>query len=217
MDNKNIEELIKALVSLVKGDIDENTFKKNIDINYTDKNGNGWFHLLTEYSFEQYCLKNNLINKDKEKVDIKQYNEIKEEYKNLIVNYINILLNCNCNLLSENNPLLLSIKKKNYIISKEYFRIQQNLNFFNNEQYKNILNSIINIGNCFDKDCIELISSVLCTVNGRDKINVFNKFLLNQENKEYELTPLIALCKNFSENIYDRYNKIVKIKSMEYI
>ena len=217
MNNDKLEELVKTLTSIIKGEIEDNEINEKIGLNYTDENGNGWFHILTNYSFEEYCLKNFQLDKDKEKINVKKFDEIKNEYKSNMLIYINILLNLKCNLLSENNPLLLSIQKKNYIITKEYFIIQQNLNHFSNEQCNNILNSIINNGNCFDKDCIELISNVLCAVNSKDKTNIFNKYLLNKENKEYELTPLIALCRNFSENIYDRYNQIVKIKSIEYI
>ena len=96
----------------------------------------------------------------------------------------------NCDIFSPNknneNPLHLCIIKKNFIIAKEYFKIQQNLGIYNEDDYFNILNLGIKNGNCFDKDFIELIMMITSTTDENKNI-VFNNSNLNKENNNYEL------------------------------
>ena len=110
--NLRCEESNKSSTKILKESakpINEKNVAKFVDelnkwvdktINYADENGNGWFHLLANYSFEQYCLKKFQLNKDKEKINIKKFDEIKNEYKSNMLIYINKLLNLKCNLLS---------------------------------------------------------------------------------------------------------------------
>ena len=220
MSNEEVENLIDKLTLVTNGELQFEDIKLLINPNYTDINGNGCFHFIAEYSFEKFCLKNIKLNKNQDIVNFHKYNEIKSKYIHYISSFIKLLLQLNCNLFSKNkngeNPLHLSIIKNNYIIAKEFFKIQQNLNIYNENEYFKILNLAINNGNCFNKDYIVLIMMILSTTD-ENKNNIFNNFLLNKESENYELTPLISLCKIYSENIYDKYNEIVRIKSMEYI
>ena len=217
---KEKENFINNLTFVLNGQIQAQNFKEEFNPNYTDINGNGCFHFLAEYSFESFCFKNIKLNKNEAIVDFKKYNDIKNQYIKHISFFTNLLLEFNCDIFSPNkyneNPLHLCIINKNFIIAKEYFKIQQNLGIYNEEDYFNILNLAIKNGNSFDKDFIELIMMIISTTDENNNI-VFNNSNLNKENNNYEFTPLISLCKNFSENIYDIYNKIVKIKSMEFI
>ena len=52
------EQLINNLLLLLKGEIDIEALKQNLNPNYTDFNGNGCFHFLADYSFEQFFHKN---------------------------------------------------------------------------------------------------------------------------------------------------------------
>ena len=219
MKNEDSENLINNLTLVINNQLPLESLKQQLNPNYTDSNGNGCFHFLAEYSFEKFCLHNIKLNKNEKIVDYQRYNEIKNKYTENISLFTKLLLQLNCDIFSPNkmnqNPLYLSISKKNYIIAKEYFKIQQNLNICNTDEYYNILQLVINNGNCFNKDYIELVMLILSTTD-ENKNNVFNSTLLNNENQNY-LTPLIALCKNFSDNIYDMYNEIIKIKAMKYI
>ena len=220
MNFQEIENLINSLILVSKGEIQKENLKEAIIPNYTDSNGNGCFHFLTEYSFEKFCIRNIELNNNQEIIDFKKYLDIKNQYIQQINSFIEILLYLNCDIISPNknkeNPLTLSIIKGNYILSKEYFKIQENLGIYNENDYNNILNLIINNGNCFEQDFIELIMMVISTCD-QNKNNIFNKALLNKVNKEFELTPLISLCKNFDDNIYLNYNQIIKINTMKYI
>ena len=220
MNFQEIENLINSLILVSKGEIQKENLKEAIIPNYTDSNGNGCFHFLTEYSFEKFCIRNIELNNNQEIIDFNNYIDIKNQYIQQINSFIEILLYLNCDIISPNknkeNPLTLSIIKGNYILSKEYFKIQENLGIYNENDYNNILNLIINNGNCFEQDCIELIMMVI-SICDQNKNNIFNKALLNKVNKEFELTPLISLCKNFDDNIYLNYNQIIKINAMKYI
>ena len=220
MKNDDIDILINNLISVINGQMNIETFKQKFKPDYTDINGNGCFHILTEYSFERYCLQNIKLNKNEKIVSFQDYNEIKNKYNQQIISFIKILTELNYDLLSPNKinqgPLYFSIIKNNYIISKEYYKIAKSLDIYIEDDYYHILNLIINNGSCLEKDCIELLM-ILLTSTDKNKNNIFNKELLNKENKNYKLTSIVSLCKNFSENIYEKYNEIIKIVSMEYI
>ena len=145
---------------------------------------------------------------------------MKSIYIEQMRSFTRILINLNCDILTNNNynqnPLMYSISKNNYIASKEYFQIQKNLGIYNQLQYKNILNSIINNGDATNKDCLELIDLVLSSTD-ENKNMIFNRSILNEEIKECQLTPVVWLCKNFSDHIYEKYNDILKIKSIDYL
>jgi len=212
------ELLINNLLLVSNGQITIQVFKEDINPNYTDANGNGCFHFLADYSLEKFFIKNakpdtNIINEQK-------YNEMKNIYLQQMNSFINLLISINCDILTNNknnqNPLLYSINKKNYIASKEYFKIQKNLGIYDQGQYENILNLIINNGDATNEAWIELIDLVLSSTD-ENKNMIFNESNLNKEIKECELTPVVWLCKNFSEHIYEKYNNILKIKSIDYL
>ena len=213
MNRDDADELINNLILLINGQIELEILKQILIPSYTDINGNSYFHFLSEYSFKEFCLRNlKLNNKDKKIITFEEYNKTKDEYKQQIISFIKTLLEVNCDLLCVNNnnqnPLLLNIINKNYIISKEYLKVLQNLGIYTNEEYYNFLDMIIKNGNCFDQDCIELIDLILSDIDKKVYI----------EPAKNNLTPLfISLCKNFSQNIYLKYNEIVKIVSLEYI
>ena len=216
------ELLINNLLLLLKGEISLKDFKKGINPNYTDLNGDGCFHFLADFSLEQFFIKNTKsdTNNKKEIINEQKYNEMKSLYEQQMNSFINLLISINCDILTNNknnqNPLIYSITKNNYIMSKEYFQIQKNLGIYDQKQYQNILNSIINNGDATNKDCLELIDFVLSSTD-ENKNMIFNGSNLNKEIKECQLTPVVWLCKNFSEHIYEKYNNILKMKSIDYL
>jgi hypothetical protein len=153
-----------------------------------------------------------LCNIDEKIINFEKYTEIKNEYNQQILFFIQTLLELNCDifLVNKNNqsPLLLSINNNNYIMSKEYLYILQNLGIYTNEDYYAFLDKIIKNGNIFNPDCLELINLIL------SNINEYN----NTESSIHKLsTNLISLCDNFSKNIYEKYNETINIVSLEYI
>ena len=218
----DLEQLVDNLILVLNGEITIEAFKENLNPNYTDLNGNGCFHFLADYSFEQFFIKNikSDTNKRKEIINEKKYNKMKNEYALLMNSFTNLLISINCDILTKNkynqNPLIYSITKNNYIASKEYFLIQKDLGLYDQGQYQNILNAIINNGDATNKDCLVLIDLVLSSTD-ENKNMIFNSSILNKEIKECELTPIVWLCKNFSAHIYEKYNTILKMKSIDYL
>ena len=47
MNKEDADDLINNLISLLNGTMDIETFKQILIYNYTDKNGNSYFHFLT--------------------------------------------------------------------------------------------------------------------------------------------------------------------------
>ena len=213
MNKEDADDLINNLISLLNGTMDIETFKQILIYNYTDKNGNSYFHFLTEYSFKEFCMRNMKLNNiDKKIINYEKYTEIKSEYNQQIIFFIQTLLELNCDLflVNKNNqsPLLLAINNNNYIMSKEYLYILQNLGIYTNEDYYNFLDKIIKNGNFFNPDCLDLINLILSNINEYNKIeSSMNKLSTN----------LISLCANFSKNIYEKYNETINIVSLEYI
>ena len=64
MNNEEIENLIDKLTSVTNGQLQMEDIKQIINQNYTDINGNGCFHFITDYSFEKFCLKNIRLDKN---------------------------------------------------------------------------------------------------------------------------------------------------------
>ena len=221
--NYESEQLIIYLLLLEKGQITAEYFKEKLNPNYSDINGNNCFHFLAEYSFEQFYIKNikTDINLNSEIINEQSYNEKKALYKKQIHYFTEFLLKLNCDILKINknkqNPLIYSIIKNNYVISKEYFDIQKNLELFKDKNYYQlILNNLFIYGKATDTDCLELMLNFVTLIN-KNKELIINRSILNQEIKEIKLTPIVCLCKNFGENIYEKYNDILKLKSIDYL
>ena len=220
--NKDSEQLVNNLLLLTEGKLTADSFKKILNPNYTDKNGNSVFHFLAEYSLEHYYKQNVKSNNNSNKYIINEnkYNEIKTLYKNQINTFTDYLLNFNCDILKDNNknqnPLIYSLTKNNYIISKKYYEIYKKLELFNEkEYYQNIFSALIINGNTINKDWIEIMFDFI-SLNNKNRENIINQSLLNKEIDEIKLTPIVFLCKNFGENIYEKYNDILKLKSIDY-
>ena len=211
MNQDDADNIINNLILLYNGQMNLGTFSEILIPNYTDINGNSYFHFLTEYSFQEFCLRNMKINKSKN-CSFEQYKELKNEYIQQIKSFIKTLQGFQCELLYVNNnnqsPLNFSINNNNYILSKEYLQILQSLGIYTKEDYYDFLETIIKNGNCLDEDCVDLINCILPNLGG------FN--IIEDNNNNTKFTALIiSLCKNFSENIYEKYNEIVKMESLE--
>ena len=211
MNKDDADDLINNLISLNNGQIDLETFNQILIPNYTDINGNSYFHFLTEYSFKEFCIRNMHLKKTW-KFTYEKYTQIKTEYAQQIVFFINTLLEHNCDIFlvnaSNQSPLVLSLNNNNYIMSKEFLNILQNLGLYTIEDYINFLDIIIEKGNLFNNDCFELINIILSYIT---EYNIINE----QINKLSQI--LISLCLNFSKNIYEKYNETLMISSLDYV
>ena len=58
MNQDDADYLINNLLLLYNGQMNLETFMEILISNYTDNNGNSYFHFLTEYSFQEFCLRN---------------------------------------------------------------------------------------------------------------------------------------------------------------
>ena len=209
MNKDDADYLINNLILLYNGQMNLGTFSEILISNYTDNNGNSYFHFLTEYSFQEFCLRNFKLNKNKN-FSFEQYKKLKNEYIQQIKSFIKTLCELKCELLYVNNnnhsPLNFSINNSNYILSKEYLKILKTLGIYTIEDYCDFLEGILKNGNFCDEDCLDLINFIVTIIgefNNNNNIDNYNiKFT----------TLLISLCKNFCENIYKKYNEIVKIE-----
>ena len=212
MNKDDADDLINILISLLNGQLDLAAFKEILIPNYTDINGNSYFHFLTEYSFSEFCLRNMKLNKGKEIISFEKFNEIKSEYTQQIKSFIQTLLELNCDLFYVNNnnlsPLLLSIYSKNYIMTKEYLQVIQNIGIYTNTYYYDCLDIIIKNGNILKKDCTELINYILSIIDCNNNMEID---ILKIK------TMIISLSKNYSQSLYEKYNEIIRIVSLEYI
>ena len=212
MNKDDADDLINNLISFYNGQIDSETFKQILIPNYTDLNRNSYFHFLTEYTFKEFCIRNMKLSKKEKIISLDIYKAIKEEYKQQITSFIKTLLELNCDLFLVNSvnqsPLLLSINNNNYIMSKEFINILQNLGIYTTEDYLDFLDIMIKNGDYFDSDCLDLINLILTNINENNNNGAFVSKLS---------TYLISLCNNFSKNIYEKYNEIIKIVGLEYI
>ena len=211
MNKDDADDLINNLISLNNGQMDLETFNQILIPNYTDINGNSYFHFLTEYSFKEFCIRNMHLKKTG-KFNYEKYTKIKTEYAQQIIFFINTLLEHNCDIIlvnaSNQSPLMLSLNNNNYVMSKEFLNILQNLGLYTIEDYINFLDIIIKNGNLFDNDCFELIKIILSYIT---EYNITDA----QINKLSQI--LISLCLNFSQNIYEKYNETVMISSLDYV
>ena len=211
MNKEDADNLINNLIMLYNGQMNLGTFSEILISNYKDSNGNSYFHFLTEYSFEEFCIRNLKLNKNK-KYTYDQYKELKSEYINQIKSFIKTLYGLKCELLYVNNnnqsPLNFSLNNNNYILSKEYLKILQSLGIYTKEDYSNFFETILKNGNLFDEDCSDLINFIFPNLGG------FNNNIIDNDNEKFT-TLLISLCKNFGENIYKKYNEIVKMEILE--
>ena len=221
MDNA-ADQLINNLLLVRAGALSIESFNKQLNPNYIDKNGNNCFHFLADYSFEKFYVKNikSNIDNNKEIINEQKYLEIKNLYKEQIHYFSELLFNLKCDIFKNNknneNPLIYSIIKNNYIISREYFEIQKKLNIINEKNYyHNIFNMLIINGNATNIDCLELINTILSSESKNTK-KLFDSSILNKEIEKIKLTPIVWLCKNFGDNIYEKYNNIIKLKSIDY-
>ena len=207
---------MSQIMLVLKGETDIDSFQDNINPNFIDSNGNGIFHYFSEYSLEKFYKLN--YNKEKSKIiKLEEYKEVLKEYKSQIPLYIEIIEDLNCNILATNKenqtPLIYSIIKKNYMIAIEY--IKKTVDNLTVKEIYTIFNLLVKSGDCLKNECLDLISYVLSLQNEKRK-NIFDKEFLNKEDEITGLTPIITICKDFSENIYEKYNQILKLKISNY-
>ena len=209
---------MKPLISILKGEPSVDSIENIINPKIIDSNGNGIYHYFSEYSLEKFYnlhynnKKNDLLIKEEE------FKEIIKEYENYIPIYIEALDDFKCDkfLCNRNNqnPLIYSIIKKNYYLAMEFLKIYRNNNLLKEKDYQEIFNILINNGDCLKEECIKLLYYILFLAK-ESNLNVFDKNFLNKKNKN-GLKPIVLICKDFNDNIYDKFNQIIKMKSSNY-
>ena len=207
---------MSQIMHVLKGETNIDSIQENINPNFIDSNGNGIFHYFSEYSLEKFYKLN--YNKEKNKiVKLEEYKEVLKEYKSQIPLYIEIIEDSNCDILATNKdnqtPLIYSIIQKNYLIAIEY--IKKTVDNLTVKDIYTIFNLLIKSGDCLKQECLDLLSYVLSLQNEKKK-NIFDKEFLNREDEITGLTPIITICKDFSENIYEKYNQILKMRISNY-
>ena len=213
---KSCEFFMSQIKLVLKGETSIDSLQETINPNFIDSNGNSIFHYFSEFSLEKFYKLN--FNKEKDELlKPEKYKEILNEYKNQIPVYIALFEELNCNKLAKNNknqtPLIYSIIQKNYIIALEYIKLlNDNLT---NEDYLNIFRLLINSGDCLKEDCLDLINYII-SLEKEKKMKIFDKDFLNKEDENNGLTPILIICKDYNDNIYEKFNQIVRMVSSDY-
>ena len=212
------EYFMNLICSVLKNESTLDSISEIINPNFYDEKGNRIYHYLSEYSLEIFYKLN--YNKYKnELIKEKKYKEIIKEYKNQIPLYIEILDELKCDIFSLNNmnqsPLIYSIIKKNYYISKAYLKKINDMNSLTENTLCDIFKLCINSGDCMRDDCIQLIFYILFLSKDKN-IKIFKDNHYNFEGDNNNLFPSIIICKDFSKNIFAKFNHIAQMKSSNY-
>ena len=217
-NEKDCEYFMGLLSSVFKGEISLDSIKEKINEDIKDKDENGVYHYFAQYSLEKFYM----LNYNKEKamlINQTEYENTKKQYIEQMPLYIETLddLNCDCVSPNKNNqtPLMFSIIHKNYYIAKQLLEKIHNMYIMQKNDYYNIFNLAINRGDCLRDDCIDFIS-YLISLEDENRAKIFNENFLNSENPENCLTPIVILCKDFSENIYKKINSIIEMVGSNY-
>ena len=213
---KNCEFFMNQIIRLLKSETTMDSIKEYINPNFIDSNGNTIFHYFSEYSLEKFYN----LNYEKEKnklLKVDTYKEVLKEYKNQIPLYIEILEELNCDILATNKqnqtPLIYSIIQRNYLIAIAL--IKKTVEDLTVKEIYTIFKILINSGDCLKQECLDLLTYVLSLKNEKRK-NIFDKDYLNKEDEITGLTPIITICKDYSENIYEKFNQILKMRISSY-
>ena len=207
------EYFMNQINNLLNGDISSDLIIEMINKNFKERENNEIFYYLSQYSLEKYCNLNYDINKNIEIIKDEKSNILNySERIKLAIFLITEELKCD-NITNKKqllNLLKYTIDQKNYYIALEFLDFTQNTISLSKVEYRDILRLLIKSGDCLRDDCIELISYI------SKKNNIIDKQYLNFKNQEIE-PFLLSLCKDFSNNIYDKYNEIVKMKCIKYL
>ena len=206
MDYKKYDEFLQTLSFFEENAIPLDLINEQINLNYFDDDGNNYLHYLANYSFKEYCNSNCYPNNN-EIIKESKYNSLLKKYLEKISFYINVLNKSNCDFFSINInneiPLDSCLIKQNYYIANLYLKNQKtNVEYLSNLKHSHILFSL---GNCMDEEYI------ICLLNIFDnKDNKSEKNLINN-------SPLISICKDYNQNIYNKFKQLLRINCVEYL
>ena len=209
---------MNQIVLLLKNESSLDSIRENINPNFVDENGNGIYHYFSEYSLEKFYILN--YNKYKtELIKEEKFKEIIKEYKSQIPLYIEILDELKCDKFSLNkmnqSPLIYSIINKNYYIAKEYIKIINDMNLLKENIIYEVFKLCLNNGDCLRKDCLQLIYYILFLAKEKN-IKICDESFQYKMGDNSQLSAALLLSKDFSENLHEKFNQILQIKSTKY-
>ena len=215
---KDCEYFMNKILLVLKKESSLDSISEDINPNFVDKNGNRIYHYFSKYSLEKFYI----LNYNKYKTELireEKYNEIIKDYKSQIPLYIEILDKLKCDKFSLNkmnqSPLIYSIINKNYYIAKEYIKIINDNNLLTDNIIYEVFKLCINSDDCLRKDCIQLIYYILFLAKEKN-INICDESFKYKMDDNKKFSPALLLSKDFSENLHEKFNQILEIKSTKY-
>ena len=215
-NEQTYQNLIKRLTNSIENSIPSEFLGEELISNYLDINENNYFHYLAKYSFTEYCSDNDISSKE-EIINKDKYKILLNEYLKKIELFVNILINIGCKIEFQNifdqSPLEICLVKKNYYLAIEYLKCINNIDFlFNNC----ILNLIFN-DNCIRDECINFLINIFKFDNNKNAPDVISKYLNKKLSNTDNISPFISIIKQYNNNIYEKFNEIIKENCVEYL
>jgi hypothetical protein len=91
---------------------------------------------------------------------------------------------------------------QNFHMAKVYIKYQKTCLFYLTQSKK--LDLLVSFGNCMDEDYIDFL------------LYIFNDKEINK-NIFKNYTPLISIFKDYNQNIYHKFNQLLKINCVEHL
>ena len=188
-----------------------------INPNYIGPNGNRIFHYFSEFSLELFYK----LSFPEKNVFINDfiYQSIILAYKTKISIFMKYLEDLKCDKFSLNkknqSPLIYSLIHRNYFISKEYIKSMDNLNLLTSDTLYDIFQVAMKNGDCLRDDCIEFLSYILHIIKEKN-IKIFDESIIKKYKNNF-ISPLLLLCKDYSENIHEKIAQIFAMKNSKII
>ena len=215
-NEQTYQNLIKRLTNSIENSIPSEFLGEELISNYLDINENNYFHYLAKYSFKEYCSDNDISSKE-EIINKDKYKILLNEYLKKIELFVNILIKIGCKIEFQNifdqSPLEICLVKKNYYLAIEY------LNYINNKDFlfnNCILNLIFN-DNCIRDECINFLINIFKFDNNKNATDVKSKYLNKKLSNTDNISPFISIIKQYNNNIYEKFNEIIKENCVEYL
>ena len=216
MDEDQYKNIITILTNSIECGIPIEFLSEELSPNYLDINENNYFHYLSSYTFKEYCLDNETSSKE-DLINKEKYDSSLNKYFEKIESFVKTLYEISHRIKKQNifgqSPLELCLIKKNYYLAKEYIKYIDNIDYILDNS---ILNLIFN-DNCIKDECIDFLIDIFISnsqkTTEQSKTAYFNRNLSYEEN----IPPLIAIMKQYNNNIYDKYKEIIKVNCVEYL
>ena len=211
--------LFHSIIEILPESFDEIKYyinEKKANVNYSNDNKMNILHFLSNFSYQAYI--SNFTNFDeKKKLNEELHKDYIKKYRNILRDYIKLLIDNNCNCDLNNNigqsPLLLSLENNNFYFAIELIDLCKDkidICLFDNNNF-GIFDYCGRNGNIFRDECIEFINKVIETYP-----NLINEEFLNKYSR-YGKNSILNICSDYASYFYERFYYLTEVKAVKYV